>query len=201
MYDFQKQLRRIARVALQQRGYAVDIVPGTGGHRVKITKDGQPELALVRTSRDRWVGWMRDGAQWRGFNEANIVVVASTNHRDVPTTAEVFAFDPRDVHRRLAEHLAAREAVGPVPATAPNFICLDKLERNLTADVGSGFKEMALWRLELPFNISPALKSSEAPQERDAKAGGESSPSNPEQATETQESFARRVIEEFAQLV
>ena len=107
MYDNQNPLRTAAHAALVQEGYSVRQAKGIAGARLSVERDNERLLALVRTSSDRWLGWMRDqeGA-WRGLSEGDLVVAAVlTSSKDA---AEVYAFRSTDVEQALTDNLAAR---------------------------------------------------------------------------------------------
>ena len=204
-YAFQRTLRTAARKALERRGYQVSAVKGTGGARVDLERDGKKEWAFVRTSADRWIGWMRDEATgaFKGFDEgdAAFVVVAALDNEETPTRIEVFAFSPADVRASFHDNLAARKASNPALAhKAPIFVCLDPMDRGVPADTGSGLKEKAIWNIDLSI---PAMASGDEPAAKptpieaaDAKPSAAQAPKQ-----ETKEGFAARVRQEFAALM
>lgn len=184
MYDNQKTLRGLVQVGLKQKGYDVEVVRGSGGARLRLSKDGKTALALVRTSSDRWLGWMRtqDG-EWRGMGDGDLVVTAVLDREEKPTQAEIYALDPADVRKAFDDNLAAREASSPdLKKTAPIFVCMDEARGKGAATTGGNLKAKALWKLELPLVAAPRVEA-------------------PAKLTESKESFAARVRQEFADLL
>ncbi len=122
-YANQKPLRAAAEQALLKRGYNVEVVRGYGGARLVATKNGESVNVAVRTSSDRWIGWMRDeNSVWRGMREADLILAAALNNQN----AEVFALNPTDVEKSFNENLESRQANNPdLQASAPIFVCLD----------------------------------------------------------------------------
>jgi hypothetical protein len=144
----QKTLRELAADVLTKHGFEVqEAVKGTGGARLKVMKGGEVALALVRTSTDRWVGWMRDDAgALKGLDDADIVVVAALDGSDEPTTVEVMAFEPDVVREAFEANIAARKDHGKgLSPSAPVFICLDETRKEKPAAVSSDFKRLAIW--------------------------------------------------------
>lgn len=188
MYDNQKMLRGLVQVGLKQKGYSVEVLKGTGGARLRLGKEGKTILALVRTSSDRWLGWMRkqDG-EWRGMRDGDLIIAAVLDSEEKPTKAEIYAFDPADVQKAFNNNLAAREANSPnLKKTAPIFVCMDETEAKNAANVGSNLKAKAQWKLELPLDAAPPA---------------EEVPISMPKTKETKESFAARVRQEFADLI
>jgi len=178
MNEYQAILRQSARKALSERGYErIEPVRGAAGARLECTKNGASVLALVRTSANRAVGWMRDEATgaWRGLHEAGVVVVAALDDESKPTRVEVYGFAPSALREALDAMLAVRVARAPELArSAPVFVYLDDRRPGLPG----GVKDAALWRTTLPL---PGAQSASAAA---AKAG-----------------FVARVREQFARLM
>lgn len=143
----QRSLRQIAAETLARQGFeVVESVKGAGGARLKVMKGDQPVLALVRTSSDRWVGWMRNAdGELKGLEDAGIVVVAALDNPMKPSEVEVFAFDPQDVSEAFEANLAARKASGALSTTSPIFVCLDEVNRDKPGAVSSNLKAKAIW--------------------------------------------------------
>jgi hypothetical protein len=186
MYDNQRSLRRLAQEALRREGYSTEIV-GRSGARLRVTKDGVTAFTLVRTSSDRWLGWMRAADRWRGLEVAELIVAAVLNKQK--NQAEVYALAPKDVREAFDRNLAARKAQNPtLSETAPNFVCMDQDERGGPASVGSNLKAKALWSYDLPLDAVGPPEESDAPKPAAAP-------------NETKEGFAARVRQEFANLI
>lgn len=205
-YAHQKRLRAAAQAALEQQGHKVVPVKGTGGAQVDLEHDGKRSWAFVRTSADRWIGWMRDGStgDFKGFDEdASLVVIASLDSKTKPTRIEIYAFNPTDVQAAFRANLVARKASNPDLAhKAPIFVCLDRMERGVPADTSSGLKEKALWSTSLPFSGVAAEGSTVKAEPNLTEAPAEKSGANVQPPRyETTEGFAARVRQEFADLV
>ena len=141
-------MRDAALEALTRHGFELlEPVKGTGGARLKVMKGGEIALALVRTSSDRWVGWMRDAnGNLKGLEDADIVVVAAVDDAKSPTSLEVLAFDPDVVLDAFEANLAAREEhSGGLSPTAPVFVCLDETRKEKPAATSSNLKTSAIW--------------------------------------------------------
>jgi hypothetical protein len=181
MNEHQGALRRAARKALAGQGFAgIAPVAGSGGARLDCMKDGAPVLALVRTSANRAVGWMRDEAgDWRGLAEAGLVVVAALDDEARPTRAEVYGFAPAVLRAAFDDMLKVQLARLPELArTAPVFVHLDDRKPGAPP----GVKARALWRVVVPLAGAPA--GAAAPAAAPDKAG-----------------FVARVREQFARLM
>src|SRR4051812_31010055 len=108
MYDNKELLRRHARTALESQGYKVESLKY--GRLIAI-KDGKRSRVMVRTSSDRWIGWMRrrDTGAWNGMEDADLVVTSALDQQREPSKAEVCAYLPEVTKGTFDEHLAARE--------------------------------------------------------------------------------------------
>ena len=183
MFDNRKALRKLVQAALQQQGYAIRLVKPSGA-RIEITRDSQTAYTLVRTSSDRWLGWMRSGDDWRGLKEADLVVVGALR-KDKADVADVFAFAPNDLREAFKHNLAARQRKNPkLKESAPIFVCLDDQPNKYPWAVSSNLKAKALWQVEL--SLEPVGSDKELSQT---------------QSSEPQASFAIRVRQEFAELI
>jgi hypothetical protein len=182
MYDNQKPLRAAAKAAVEAQGYSAEIVRGSGGARLRLKKDGKELFALVRTSSDRYLGWMRtDEGEWRGMKDADLIIAAAVDAND-PGVADIYALSPGDVERAFNENLKSREVRTPnLKRSAPIFVCLDTVPAHKAWAAGGNLKQAAMWsaRMEL----------------------GGNKPHTPAQSATTAsdlESFKARVREEFA---
>lgn len=190
MYDNQKMLRRAAQKALSDQGYLVEVVKGSGGARLFVSKDGDRGLVQVRTSSDRWVGWMRKGGKWKGFDEAKLVVIAAIDNVQRPREVEVHAFSPPVVRDAFAANLAARErANAGFSKTAPVFIGLDPCLKGKPSSTSSDLKARAMWTARYPLDEAEHLDEVRAEAPPVARR------------PETREKFAARVRQEFADLI
>jgi len=181
-YANQKPLRAAAERGIANQGFKVEVVRGSGGARLTATKGGKSINVAVRTSSDRWVGWMRDeNGKWRGMRDADLIVVAALG----PNGAEIYAFDSAPVEKAFDANLAAREANNAVLSkTAPIFVCLDTVApgRGPSA-TSSNLKAKALWSETVPLVLTAEVTAPEVA------------------APEAEESFVDRVRREFADRV
>jgi hypothetical protein len=155
MADAQRTLRTTAREVLEKRGYSdVESLKGSGGARLIASEKGEPTRIMVRTSSDRWVGWMRslDG-DLKGLDDADLVVVAALDTPIKPREVEVYAFDPAEIRDAFQANLDARSAKG-LGDTAPIFVCLDKSDSDKPSAVSSDLKVKALWSQVVPLGES-----------------------------------------------
>jgi hypothetical protein len=190
MYTNQRPLRRAAEKALRMKGFKTLVQVGSGGARVAIESGGRKGLALVRTSSDRWVGWMRKDGEWKGFDEAEVIIVSSIDNVQRPRMIEIYAFDPKIVRDAFEKNLAARVAANPrFKVTAPVFVGLDNCKKGKPSSVSSNLSASALWMLKLPID------------EADPASAAENTNSPAKTPVETREKFAARVRQEFADLV
>lgn len=181
MYDNQKALRRAAQEAAKKHGYSVEVLKGTGGARLRLTKGGTSVLALVRTSSDGWLGWMRnDEGEWRGIDDGQLIIAAVLDSKEPSSAATIYALKPEDVRKAFDDNLAAREAAGPLKKTAPVFVCMGEPVTKGPAAVGGNLGAKAMWKLETPLDATEPA---------------------PSKTKETKEGFAARVRQEFADLI
>ena len=158
MTDNQQSLRTIARDVLIHRGMTdVQPIKGSGGARLDALEDGHPTRIMVRTSSDRWVGWMRSShGELKGLDDAALVVVAALDTPIKPREVEVYAFEPLAIREAFEANLAAREAKG-LSESAPLFVCLDKSDSDKPSAVSSDLKARALWSETVPLNAGEAV--------------------------------------------
>ena len=190
-YANQRPLRRAAEHALRAQGWSVDVVRGSGGARLKIRRGAEALNVAVRTSSDRWVGWMRvnGGQQWRGMRDADLIVVAALAGR---TTAEVYGFDPFVFEQSYNANLAARLANGALSDHAPVFVCIDPVAPSRgAASAGADLASRALWRTEVQ------LFGDDTPSSTMTVTDSLTSPTSAEH--DVTESFIDRVRREFAE--
>jgi len=127
------------------QGYALQRVPGRGLSNIwTITKDGKPQRASIRTTRDRWIAFpsLAKGTKWRTLDDVEVVIVASVDSREEPENVEVYIFPADEVRKRFHAAYAAR--VNDGQKVRDNFgmwVGLDRDERGIAASVGSGIIE------------------------------------------------------------
>jgi hypothetical protein len=179
-----RHLRECARIALEIRGFRVELKAGAGivpGARLRMFHGSKAREVAVRTSLDREVGFTRhpDG-RWTTIPSVDEVVVAVPSAED-PSSAEVLSFDREVIIDACNAALAARKNEYPeLSHKAPIFIALDTADSRHSSDAASsGLKAKAKWRTSVPLAAVRTHKSPFVPPA---------------------ESFIERVKREFAEL-
>lgn len=159
-------LRESARLALQQRGFTVELISGAGivpGARLRARNGSDDERNIaVRTSLDREVGLTRNlDGHWVTIPQMDEVIVVVPAADDAGS-AEVFSFAPEAIIQAFDAALKARqkEQVDFSPK-APIFLALDETSSGRSADVNSGLKTRAQWRTLVPLASVPRHRLSE----------------------------------------
>ncbi len=153
-------LRECARVALEQRGFTVELISGAGivpGARLRARKDSDDERDIaVRTSLDREVGLTRNlDGHWATIPRMDEVIVV-VPAADDPGSAEVFSFAPEAIIQAFDAALKARQKERPdFSPKAPIFLALDEASRGRPADMVQGLKTKAQWQTLVPLASVP----------------------------------------------
>jgi hypothetical protein len=176
-------LRECARVALEQRGFTVELISGAGivrGARLRAVKGSQERNIAVRTSLDREVGLMRrPNGHWATIPRMDEVIVVAPSE-DESGSAEVLSFAPDAIIRVFDAALEARQKENPnFSPKAPIFMALDAASGGRYAVVDSGLKTKAQWQILVPLASVPRHRLSQ---------------------TESAVGFIERVRQEFADL-
>jgi hypothetical protein len=181
--NFRKSfLRECARLALEIKGFRVELVPGPGivpGARLRTFSGSEQSAVAVRTSLDREVGFSRhaDG-RWMTILSVDEIVVAVPSYEE-PTSAEVLGFDSEVMKAAFDAALIARKKKDPeFHYKTPIFIALDPPKKGRPPSVTSGLKAKATWQTLIPLATLPMYKDTSAQPE----------------------SFIERVKREFARL-
>lgn len=169
MYDHQSELRAAAHAALVKQGYEI-VEDRYAGARITLRKDGNTIATAVRTSVNRWVGWMRTATgDWRALADAEIIVVATFDDETRPSKIQVYCFRQSDIRSSFDERLETRTAKNPkLSKKAPVFICLDPYKDRSR---GVNVKAKALWSLDLALGIGPASVERPAEKNHDIEPG------------------------------
>ena len=155
-------LRECASVALEQRGFTVEPVRGSGilpGARLRAKKDSVTRKVAVRTSLDREVGLTRNSdGKWSTIPQMDEVLVAvpSGDERDL---AEILSFDPDVLIRAFNAALKARQGENPdFKLKSPIFIALDEVGARRRCKRTGAESDVAVERLSTAgFGFSPSL--------------------------------------------
>jgi hypothetical protein len=137
------QLFGIAVQALQNEGYAVERVPGSGKSSVRrITKNGKSRVVTIRTSQDTWIAFPRTEGdkKWRTLDEVDAVVPVSVDDRENPRFAKVHLIDGDEVRARFNRAYKARmDAKHSIPVGRGVWVSLYHREANdPVSHVGAG---------------------------------------------------------------
>jgi len=205
MYDNQRPLRAAAKAAAEAQGYSAEVVRGSGGARLDLEKDGKKYFALVRTSSDRYLGWMRtEEEEWRGMKDADLIIAAALNAQR-PGTADVYGLSPQDVEQAFDANLKSRDAraEGRLSKSAPIFVCLDTVPPHKAWAAGGNLKTLAKWSTTVKLGTDTP-ETSEVVVRATRQLLGTPTPSltmAERDPASARESFIARVKEEFATLV
>jgi hypothetical protein len=129
-----------AKTGLTEAGYNIERLPGRGRSNVwKIEKNGNIQLASIRTTKDRWIAFPPLKDKWKTLDDVDVVVIAAVDDKDDPKNAEIFLVGADDVRDRFnAAYKARIEAGQKVRFNFGMWVCLDRDGRGIAASVGSG---------------------------------------------------------------
>ena len=153
------QLRECARLALEQRGFSVQPISGSGilpGARLRAKKGAVTRNIAVRTSLDREVGLTRNSdGDWSTIPRMDEVLVAvpSVGERG---SAEILSFAPKVLIHAFDQALKARQSENrDFKLKSPIFIALDEVVRGDDASERA-LKAMSQWSSLVPLTaVSP----------------------------------------------
>ena len=147
-------LRECARLALEQRGFTVEPVRGSGivpGTRLRAKDGSLTRNVAVRTSLDREVGLTRNSdGTWSTIPQMDEVLVA-VPCADDRGSAEILSFDPGVLIRAFNAALTARQGENPdFKLKSPIFIALDEVVHGGDASEPA-LKAMSQWSALVPL--------------------------------------------------
>lgn len=151
-------LRECARLALEQRGFIVEPVHGSGivrGARLRAKRNKTTRTVAVRTSLDREVGLTRNSdGRWATIPRMDEVLVAvpAQQQREM---AEILSFDPEVLIESFDKALQARRNQNPdFKLKSPIFLRLDDGKNGDNVhDIGLIAKSE--WRTLIPLASVP----------------------------------------------
>ena len=158
-------LRDCARLALEQRGYTVETVRGSGiipGARLCAKTNHAKRSIAVRTSLDREVGLTRnlDGS-WATIPRVDEVLVAVPSLDD-PGLAEILSFAPDVLVRAFDAALTARQSENPdFKLKSPIFIGLDNSVPGGGLTVEPSLKDKSQWKTLVPLTSASLPRQSQ----------------------------------------
>ncbi|MEN3339856.1 MAG: hypothetical protein V7647_3532 [Acidobacteriota bacterium] len=142
-----KRIRRAlvaaALAVLEREGWKVARVKGSGKSRVRrISKNGQSQLAVIRTSQDRLLAFPRnqDDTGWLTLDDVQMVVAAVVDDPANPKMAWVHMFPAAEMRDRFDRAYAARRKAGHlIPVGRGLWLALyDDETRSSIQAVGAG---------------------------------------------------------------
>jgi hypothetical protein len=157
-----QQLRDVARLALQHRGYEVEVTTVAGvapGARLTATRGRKSALNIaVRTSQKREVGLVpREKGGWKTASSVDQIIAAVPSKS--PNKIEVFCFETGTLVKAFDDYV--RKYVRTTEPGVPVFIPLDnQTKRSGLTKVG--LKELAQWVHE--FRVDELDKQSKCKQ-------------------------------------
>lgn len=164
-----------AKRCLEEQGYELERVPGRGLSNIwTMSKDGQSEIASIRTTQDRWFAFppLNNGENWKTLDDVDTVVVAAVDDRDNPRNVEVYVFPADEVRNRFNAAYSARiEAGQTVRNNFGMWVALDVDDRGIAASIGSGIREQFP-----PVAIYPVEGLGDNANPRDSMAKHEAEP-------------------------
>jgi hypothetical protein len=170
------RLVEIAHETLEELGYRVERVPGSGKSSLRrLIKDGVTLLAALKTTQDQWIAFVhQEDGSWDTLSEVDVVVAASVDDRHDPRFGRVHIIPAHEMVARFDRAWHAREAAHYAqPSGRGSWISLYHEERALPVSyVGAG---AGLSNPEVgcrPLNVSNA--QSKAPGNAGATPGASS---------------------------
>jgi hypothetical protein len=100
-----------ALAGAKQAGYSMTRQPGRGlSNTYEMSKDGQTQIASVRTTRDRYVAFppLDGGKKWKTLDTADVVLVSAVAEVGDPQSVDVYLFPADEVRKRFDASYAAR---------------------------------------------------------------------------------------------
>jgi len=113
--DLRNMLFNLGMQALQEHGWNVERVPGSGKSSLRrISKDRETKLVSIRTTQDTYIAFPRDrhDKSWVTLSEVDAVVAVSVDDYYNPRFAQVHMIDGKDMRERFDRAYAARRKAG-----------------------------------------------------------------------------------------
>lgn len=148
-------------------GYSMKRQPGRGlSNTYEMTKDGKPQTASVRTTRDRAIAFnpLDNGTRWKTLDEADLVLVSAVDDRLNPQNVDVYLFPADEVRKRFdASYAAKMEREHIVRDNYPMWIMLDAGDDQIIHNIGHSlavdYPAIALFSIdELEAGVGPETK-------------------------------------------
>lgn len=149
--NLKNRLFQIAVTALEDQGWTVERVPGSGKSSVRrISKRDQSKIVSIRTTQDTWIAFPRtsDDSDWITLSDVDAVVAASVNDQHDPRFAKVHIIDGAEMRSRFDRAYTARIKAGhSIPPGRGVWVSLYNPEANdpvSSVGAGAGLKHPAI---------------------------------------------------------
>jgi hypothetical protein len=156
-------LFRMAVQALENSGYKVERVPGSGKSSVRrITKGKESKVISIRTSQDTWIAFprMENDKSWRTLDEVDAVVPVSVDDKHDPKIARVHLVPGDEMRDRFNRAYKARKDAGhSIPVGRGIWISLYNKEANDPVShvgAGAGLKYPPIAEVPIEFGVAIA---------------------------------------------
>jgi hypothetical protein len=159
-----------AKRAIEEEGHTIARLPGRGLSNIwTMEKNRQSQTVAIRTTQDRYFAFppLSGGKKWKTLDDVDLVAVASVDDVDDPKKVEVYLFPAKEVRKRFDASYAARRNAGNVLIDDFGmWVGLDKLNRGVASDTGSGIAEiyppLVVYPIEELLSLSSQSGSSES---------------------------------------
>ncbi len=172
-YSIKARLFEICVKTLQNHGWIVERVPGSGKASLrKITKGRASQLVSIRTTQDTWIAFPRnkDDTDWVTLSEADAVVAVSVNDAHDPKFANVHMISGDEMRDRFNRAYTARRKAGHrIPIGRGVWVALyfkEASEPTSYVGAGAGLKNPPIAKIPLDSKAIAGLKEEE-PSEPD----------------------------------
>jgi hypothetical protein len=150
--EFDEYLRtaegaRLMMETAKRAAREVGLGPSQARHAAVVTNlttASPPGLAAIRTTRDRWFGFVpkEGGVGWKTLDEVEHVLVCAVDNPKDPKALEVYFFSASSVRDALDKAYRARSAAGhSIRNDYGMWIALDFDDRDIPNAAGSGLAE------------------------------------------------------------
>lgn len=141
--ELRRHLFSLAEKALEQAGWRVERIPGSGKSSVRrIVKDSESHVVSIRTTQDTWIAFPRNSEDdgWVTLDDVGFVIPVTVDDRDDPKWAAVYMVDANEMRERFDRAYLARKAAGhSVPAGRGIWVSMFATEDpKIVATVGGG---------------------------------------------------------------
>ncbi len=168
--ELRRYLFSLAERALEQAGWRVERIPGSGKGSVRrIVKGDETHVVSIRTTQDTWIAFPRtsDGDGWVTLDDVDFVIPVTVDDRDDPKWAAVYMVDAEEMRERFDRAYLARKAAGhTVQAGRGVWVSMFSTEDpKIVASVGGGIAvgKTPLLRVKISGNEEIEVKPASEP--------------------------------------